>query len=145
MHLKLTNGVPAKYTLGQFRRDNPNTSFPKQIPDETLASYDVYPCTVPAHPDYDRCTQVCVEGAFEQDVEGAWSLLWAIESYTQEEAERSIRSRRGELLQDTDWIVTKAFEADTSVPTEWAAYRQALRDITAQRDFPFKVTWPVKP
>ena len=53
MHLKLTNGTPAKYTLGQLRRDNPQTSFPKLIPDEMLASYEVYPYTRPAVPEYD--------------------------------------------------------------------------------------------
>lgn len=145
MHIKLTNGVPTKYTLGQFRRDNPNVSFPKLIPDELLADYDVYPYTTSDRPAYDRYTQLCVEGVFEQDAGGAWSLPWVVESYTQEEAERSVRSRRDDLLQDTDWVVTKAFEADISVPTEWFTYRQALRDVPAQVGFPYNVTWPTKP
>jgi len=145
MHIKLTNGVPAKYTLGQFRRDNPNTSFPKQIPDEMLASYDVYPYTVPAHPDYDRYTQVCVEGVFEQDAQGNWSLPWAVENRPQEQAERSIRSKRDEDLQSCDWVVIKHTEKGTNIPLEWEVYRQALRDITGQAGFPHSVTWPTKP
>ena len=145
MHIKLTNGVPAKYTLGQFRRDNPNTSFPKQIPDEMLASYDVYPYTVPDRPDYDRYTQVCVEGTFEQDAEGNWSLPWVIESRPQEQAERSIRLKRDEDLQACDWVVIKNTEKGTNIPLEWEVYRQALRDITEQEGFPYEVTWPTKP
>ena len=46
MHIKLTNGTPTKYTLGQLHRDNPYTSFPKIISDELLASYDVYPYVI---------------------------------------------------------------------------------------------------
>ena len=113
MHIKLTNGVPAKYTLGQFRRDNPNTSFPKQIPDEMLAGYDVYPYTVPDRP--------------------------------QEQAERSIRSKRDEGLQECDWVVIMHTEKGTNIPLEWGVYRQALRDITGQEGFPYSVTWPTKP
>jgi len=29
--------------------------------------------------------------------------------------------------------------------TEWVTYRQALRDIPQQDDFPFNVTYPTKP
>lgn len=145
MHIKLTNGVPAKYTLGQLRRDNPNTSFPKQIPNEMLASYDVYPYTTPAQPDYDRYTQVCVEGTFEQDAQGNWSLSWAIENRPQEQAERSIRIKRDEELQACDWVVIKHTEKGTNIPLDWEVYRQALRDITEQAGFPYSVTWPAKP
>ena len=145
MHIKLTNGVPAKYTLGQLRRDNPNTSFPKQIPDEMLASYDVYAYTVPAQPTYDRYTQVCVEGTFEQDAEGNWSLPWAIENQPQEQAGNNIRRKRDRDLQECDWVVIKNTETGTALPTEWVTYRQALRDITAQEGFPYSVTWPTKP
>lgn len=141
MHLKITNGVPAKYTLGQFRRDNPNTSFPKQIPNEMLARYDVYPYTVPAQPTYDRYTQACVEGTFEQDAQGNWSLPWAIESYTQEEAERRVRSRRDDLLQDTDWTAN----SDVTMSGAMREYRQALRDVSSQTGFPNNVTWPERP
>ena len=29
--------------------------------------------------------------------------------------------------------------------TEWAAYRQALLDVTKQPEFPYQVVWPTKP
>jgi hypothetical protein len=35
--------------------------------------------------------------------------------------------------------------SDNTMSTEMAAYRQALRDITAQGGFPYSVTWPTKP
>jgi len=144
MHLKLTNGAPAKYTLGQLRRDNPQTSFPKQIPDEMLASYDVYPYTRPIAPEYDSLTHRLVDGAFEQD-SGAWVLPYVVEQQPIEQAERNIRSRRDGLLQGTDWIVIKSYERGQNIPAEWELYRQSLRDITEQAGFPYEVTWQTKP
>ena len=144
MHLKLTNGTPAKYTLGQLRRDNPHTSFPKLIPDDLLASYDVYPYTRPAAPEYDSLTHRLTDGSFEQ-VDGAWVLPYVVEQQPLEQAERNIRSRRDGLLQETDWIVIKSYERGQNIPAEWELYRQALRDITEQAGFPYEVTWPTKP
>ena len=89
MHLKLTNGTPAKYTLGQLRRDNPQTSFPKLIPDEMLASYDVYPYTRPIAPEYDNLSSMVVDGSFEQDTVGNWSLPYAVEQQPQDQADPS--------------------------------------------------------
>ena len=144
MHLKLTNGNPAKYTLGQLRRDNPNTSFPKQIPDELLASYEVYPYTRPSAPEYDRLSSRVIDGNFEQDAVGNWSLPHVVEQQPLEQAGRNIRSRRDGLLQETDWIVIKSSERGQNIPAEWELYRQALRDITSQEGFPYSVTWPTK-
>jgi len=144
MHLKLTNGTPAKYTLGQLRRDNPQTSFPKLIPDDLLASYDVYPYTRPNIPEYDSLSHRLTDGAFEQ-VDGAWSLPYVVEQLPKDQSERNIRSRRDSLLQDTDWIVIKSYERGQNIPAEWELYRQALRDITEQTGFPYEVTWPTRP
>jgi hypothetical protein len=57
----------------------------------------------------------------------------------------SIRGERNQLLQDTDWVIIKSIEAGVSNLAQWKAYRQALRDITAQPGFPNNVTWPTKP
>ena len=144
MYLKLTNGIPAKYTLGQLRRDNPQTSFPKLIPDDLLANYGVSPYTRPVAPEYDSLSHRLTDGAFQQ-VDGTWSLPYVVEQLPQDQAERNIRSRRDTLLSETDWIVIMHTEKGTNIPAEWELYRQALRDITAQAGFPYEITWPVKP
>jgi hypothetical protein len=141
MYLKLTNGTPAKYTLGQLRRDNPQTSFPKQIPDEMLATYDVYSCTRLERPAYDHLTEQCFDNGFEQDAEGNWVQGYSVEPVEKEVAERNIREHRDGLLQETDWMAL----SDNTMTPEWATYRQALRDITSQEGFPYSVTWPTKP
>jgi hypothetical protein len=57
------------------------------------------------------------------------------------------RNRRDFLMTDSDWVVTKALEADVAVPSAWGTYRQALRDITDHANWPLleEADWPVAP
>lgn len=55
-----------------------------------------------------------------------------------------IREKRDALLSDTDWMIARWQEKGQALPSEWAAYRQALRDITLQPD-PFAIDWPAAP
>jgi len=59
MYVKITNGAVAKYpySTGQLRRDNPNVSFPRNIPLEIMRRYGMRPVTTEAMPDYDPLTQ----------------------------------------------------------------------------------------
>ena len=57
------------------------------------------------------------------------------------ELEFDIRDQRERLLSDTDWMAL----SDNTMTPEWASYRQALRDITAQEGYPYSVIWPTKP
>ena len=61
------------------------------------------------------------------------------------EAATAARATRDGLIASCDWMAIKAFEAGTAVSTEWATYRQALRDVSAQEGFPNDITWPEKP
>jgi len=58
---------------------------------------------------------------------------------------KSARDSRDRLLAECDWVVVKSLESGQAVPTEWATYRQALRDIPQQAGFPTSINWPVKP
>jgi hypothetical protein len=60
-------------------------------------------------------------------------------------AEQIVISKRKQLLFDSDW--TDTFSASTRLVNyvEWQAYRQALRDITAQEGYPISVVWPSQP
>ena len=77
MHLKLTNGQPEKYSIGQLRRDNPNTSFPKTVPDAILAEYGVYPVTVLDRPTITKW-QTATKNAEPTLVNGVWTLGWTV-------------------------------------------------------------------
>lgn len=53
-----------------------------------------------------------------------------------------VRKQRNDLLAACDWTQV----ADAPVDKDaWAAYRQALRDVTEQPDFPVSVVWPAEP
>jgi hypothetical protein len=54
----------------------------------------------------------------------------------------SVRAARNAKLSACDW--TQLADSSADKPS-WAAYRQSLRDVTAQAGFPWSVTWPVEP
>ena len=158
--VKTANGQVEQfpYTLGDLRRDNPQTSFPKKIGDAILASYGIYHVMPDPQPEYDPLVQTVVRDAEPHNNEtavdeetgetyktGRWVIGYTVENKPQDQAEANIRSKRDSLLQDTDWIVIKAYERNDNIPAEWEMYRQALRDITSQEGFPYSVTWPTKP
>jgi hypothetical protein len=139
--LRILDSQPEKYSIGQLRRDNPQTSFPKSIPDEILASYGVYPYTRPAPSEYNDLAWRLIDDDFVE-VNGAWMLPYKLEALPLEQAERNVRFRRNDLLADTDWTQVADAPVDQAA---WATYRQALRDITTQDGFPTDITWPTKP
>ena len=61
--------------------------------------------------------------------------------YNQNVLPLEIRSQRNSLLAETDYLAL----SDTTLTSDMATYRQALRDVTTQAGFPTNVSWPVKP
>ncbi|CUH67961.1 hypothetical protein TG4357_03308 [Thalassovita gelatinovora] len=55
---------------------------------------------------------------------------------------RNARAGRDRLLAACDWTQLPDAQCDSSA---WAAYRQALRDLTDQAGFPHQINWPAKP
>lgn len=61
------------------------------------------------------------------------------------DAEELAIATRDALLSQSDWIVIRAVDQGTPIPTDWQTYRQALRDITNQTGYPLNIVWPVAP
>jgi hypothetical protein len=154
--VKTSNGQIEQfpYTLGDLRRDNQNTSFPKKIGDAILASYGIYHVMPETQPEYDSLVQTLVrdpephnnETAVNEETgetykTGRWVIGYTVNNKPQDQAETNVRNKRDRLLSDTDWMAL----SDNTMSTEMATYRQALRDITAQEGFPYSVIWPTKP
>jgi len=139
-YLKITNGHPEIYSIGQLRRDNPNTSFPKLPSNALLAGWKVCPYTVQDRPTVDYMTHTLTATSLA-DVDGTWVQGWEVSNLPVEDVGRNIRSQRDTLLAETDWRAL----TDGSMSTAWSTYRQALRDITAQEGFPHSVVWPTEP
>jgi hypothetical protein len=136
------------YSIGALRRDNPNTSFPRQPSDELLASYNVFPVVEQPAPDYNPATQN-LNQVNPTLTAGEWLQTWQVTDASPEEiAERTeakaaeVRQQRNQLLADCDWTQLPDAPVDSAV---WATYRQELRDVTAQAGFPWDVTWPETP
>jgi len=53
-----------------------------------------------------------------------------------------VRVERNTKLSGSDW--TQITDAPTD-KAAWATYRQALRDISSQEEFPMTITWPDAP
>ncbi len=75
-----------------------------------------------------------------------------------DEPMRLLRVERDKRLAESDWVVTKAIENETSIPSEWKTYRQALRDLPSSANPVLggtiggnydpgvrNITWPTKP
>jgi len=71
--------------------------------------------------------------------------VFTVEAIPDAEKASQVRAERDSKLAETDWVTIRAMDTGTAMSAEWSAYRQALRDITAQAGFPWNVTWPEKP
>jgi hypothetical protein len=142
MFVKLTaSGQPSQYpyTLGNLRRDNSQTSFPKNISNELLAEYNVYPVQTTSAPDFDSKTHNVKQSV--EYIDEVWRQVWLVVQIDEQAASNNVRAYRNKLISDTDWMAL----TDNTMTPEWATYRQELRDITAQEGFPWNVVWPVAP
>ena len=69
--------------------------------------------------------------------------VFTVEQIPDDEKAGQVRAERNSKLKDSDWTQGKDIPDNVSSP--WATYRQALRDITAQSEFPWGVQWPTQP
>ena len=129
-----------------FRLLYPHTSFPPlnaEILDAFNADF-LLQGVIPAYGRY----QTLVESGVEQ-IEGKWYTKYsvtdmdanAITAKDTQQAE-AVRATRNDKLKASDW--TQVLDAPVD-QAAWAAYRQALRDVTAQPGFPWDTQWPTQP
>jgi hypothetical protein len=115
------------YSIGDLRRDNRNTSFPRNPSEEMLADWNVFPVIEQEPPSFNPATQN-LNQVNPMLVDGEWLQAWEVtDSSAEEIAERLER---------------KSVEVHAAA---WATYRQNLRDIPGQEGFPWNVEWPPMP
>lgn len=153
MHVKASNGSVIKfpYSIGDLRKENPHTSFPKNPSEQMLMSWGVYRVQAAPRPAYDARTQTVTVADTPVLSGESWVLPFLVREKTPDEiasydkaAAENARSRRNQCLKDSDWW---ALPDTPDMTAEQAAYRQALRDITAHANWPYleEADWPVKP
>ena len=165
LFVEVATGTPK--TKVQLQQENKHMSLPEAWTDATLEALGVARVTKTAAPDVGEW-QVAVKDGVEQ-VDGVWQERWVIQEMFTEYTEtdengvettvtvqdqkdakvaadnaalaETARIKRNDLLKDTDYYGL----SDMTMSAEMAAYRQALRDVPAQADFPSAITWPTKP
>jgi len=132
------------YSLGLLRKDNPNTSFPKQPSVADMAAFNVYPVTE-ANPTVGEGQRLAKTWT-PTLVSGDWVLAHEAVDLTDAEVAAAtavlaanMREERNKRLAVTDWTSS----SDVAMSDAMTAYRAALRDVPAQENFP-TVTWPTE-
>ena len=137
------------------------TSGDPPVPDYSGEDYEIVETDAPLSYEFKdengntRTISFNESGHIVSDLDGThYHLKWdgskivkdddALAAYQLIEKWKQVRQDRDRLLNETDWIVTKAKETNTNIPAAWKTYRQALRDVPSQSD-PDNITWPTKP
>jgi hypothetical protein len=146
MFAKVVNGVVAEWPIPSLAPLFPNTSFPSPMTEASMPEGYVMVGVIP-QPTPGPNQKVVPGGPVQQD--GKWVQSWTVlDMEPWEIAERDtarandVRARRNDLLAASDWTQVADAPVDKAA---WAAYRQALRDVTSQASFPLQVTWPQMP
>lgn len=142
---EISNPVPVYY-----KEAFPNTSFPSSGPTDSFLTGAGW-AKVNLTKSYNPATQKLVQ--VSPYFEFPWIYTVTVVDKTEAEiAEEqaaadakqaaSVRADRNSRLAACDWTQVADAPVDK---TTWAAYRQSLRDISAQPGFPWTIDWPVAP
>ena len=150
---------------GQIRLDNKNMSLPKVWTANVCDALGVDPVLAAPAPKPSAAYKAVVRNGVVQDAKGNWVEAWieremfteytdengdvqtvaaqktAYDTLVNDDLAKSARSKRDGLLKETDHYGL----SDVTMSTEMTTYRQALRDVPQQTDFPGTISWPEKP
>ncbi len=156
-------------TQGAIRKLRPNTSLPRVWTADICEFLEIDPVLAAPAPAPSGEYKVVGRNGVVQDANGSWVEAYVerdmfadyvdedgvtVTKTSQEqaytatknaEAATAARAERDKLIASCDWMAIKAFEAGTTVSADWATYRQALRDVSAQAGFPNTIVWPTQP
>jgi len=149
----------------ELRAANKNMSFPKAWNSSVHDALNVDPVLEAPAPAPSAAYKSVVRNGAVQDGKGNWVYAWKEQEmftkYT-DDAGKNItvaaqkksydaantatlaaleRKKRDELLKATDHYAL----SDVTMSATMKTYRQALRDVPQQTDFPSSITWPTKP
>lgn len=159
MYALIENGVVVQYPYSyvNLKQDNPNTSFPNEINNQSLESFGVYVVynTTPPVVTKDQYLQ---EGTPVYNAENQrWEQVWIVVDMTPEQiAQRDESDRQANkaqaasMLQATDWTtIPDVSDPAVSDPyltnaAEFAAYRSNVRKIAVNPPVTVDV-WPIEP
>ena len=148
-----------------LRLENRNVSFPKVWNTSVFEALGIDPVLAAPAPTPSGDFKIVARNGAVQDSNGNWVQAWVeremFTEYTDEEgnvqtvsAQQTAyttrrnnekasgeRATRDALLKETDHFAL----SDVTMTDAMRTYRQALRDVPQQSEFPNTITWPTKP
>lgn len=101
---------------------------------QTIYVYDMYKVTIENRPN------------LEKDIQNNFDIwLQFAKDNEYKKLAKEIRNKRDKLLTETDWTQVTDTVLNTEKQQEYKEYRQQLRDIPEQQEFPYHVVFPEKP
>jgi hypothetical protein len=123
MHILAPNGTAETYpySIGQLRKDNPQTSFPKNPSDAMLASYNVFPVTAAERPAYDAITHG-VREITPLRTGSTWTQAWEVYALSADEIAQNLQDLKDQIARDTqrhldDFAKTRNYDGMLSLCT----------------------------
>ena len=104
------------YSMQQLRIDNPNVSFPSILNQDLMDQYGL-------------------QEVKEIVVNPKKAVI----------TKESVKEERNKRLASCDWTQLQDAQLEDDQKAAWVQYRQHLRDITTQPEFPNNVVWPEEP
>jgi hypothetical protein len=150
---------------GQVRLDNKNMSLPKVWTANVCDALGVDPVLEAPAPQPSAAYKSVVRNGVVQNSNGNWVQAWverdmfteytddngdvqtvaaqktAYDTFVNNGLAKSARNKRDVLLKETDHYAL----SDVTMTDAMKTYRQALRDVPQQTDFPSTISWPTKP
>lgn len=149
MFARIEGAAVAAYPV-DVRVAHPSTSFPWDWPGGAVEGVE-YARVLPVDVPQTDHTQNHIEGT-PALIDGVWTQTWIVTDATREQiAERTaekasmVRADRNQRLSACDWTQLADAPLTNTSTAAWAAYRQALRDLSTQAGFPWSITWPTPP
>lgn len=135
--------VQFPYSLSDLQRSH---SISANLTDDMLDILGIVKVVTTSPPLHDITKETTEQVGCEYNSEkNRWETGYIIRPLTEQERlikAEEVRTQRNNKLNRCDWTQVLDAPVDRAA---WAAYRQALRDITSQSGFPFDVDWPVEP
>lgn len=135
-------------TDSEFRALHPSTSFPPQLTEELLDSFEADVIFEGPQPQTTRYQFTARQGVIQMS-DGKWYRNYVAidmpdeaKTALDEQQAASVRDQRNRLLAESDWTQLADAPVDDLA---WATYRQGLRDIPSQPGFPWDIIWPEAP
>lgn len=146
------NVLKYPYTFREMREDNPNRSVPRKILRSEAINFNAAPVVEGSKPNHDKKTQKLRLQTLPTFNGTEYILEYEVVDLTadertalEEKVAKQMREMRDKLLAESDYIIIKNTEKGLPISQEWRQYRQSLRDMPDDPNWPWEAGYNAKP